>query len=248
MASTTAIAHVVVQLVDRDHPVIVPIGGAGLEAVDQEVGEQGRLRVADDAVALPGVLRGIGGGEDHPSEPGAFERFRSPDADALRGFGAVGKRAAVAAVEHEHLPLRKTAVHSTGDERRLNRASRQQRALRVAQRQIEVSLVVLDAVPGEVEQQEIVSPSPVVESRDGLADRRTTFVQECRDLIELTDVRGLEDFFEALNVQIGSLQTAQVGVVVVTVADDESELRGHRLLQSGHAPTARALASLSRTR
>ncbi len=143
------------------------------------------------------------------------------------------------AVEHEHLLLREAAVHPTGDESGLNRAPCQQRALRITHRQIEVSLFVLDAVTGEVEQQEIVSPSPLVESRDGLADRCTTLVQECGDLIELTDVRGLEDFFEALNIQIGSLQPAQVRVVVVTVADDESELRGHNLLQNRmHQPPA----------
>jgi hypothetical protein len=58
----------------------------------------------------------------------------------------MGKRAAVAAVEHEHLLLRKAAVHSIGDESRLNRASCQQRALRITEREIEVALFVLDAV------------------------------------------------------------------------------------------------------
>ena len=218
-----ALVHVVVQLIDRDHAVIVTIGCAGLEAINQKVGEQRRVGVADDAIALPGVLGGVGRGKDDASTPRPFERFSGPDADALGGLGAAGEGTAVAAVQHHHLTLRDTAIHSSGNECGLNRGPRQQPALAVAQRQIQMSLFVLHAVPGEIQQQEVVAPPAVVEAGHGLADRCTPLVEECRHLIELTDVRSLQDLREPLNVQIGSTQAAQVRVVVVTVADDESE-------------------------
>ena len=49
-------ADVVVQFVHGDDAVVVSVGGAGLEAFDQEVREQGILRVADDLIAFPRVL------------------------------------------------------------------------------------------------------------------------------------------------------------------------------------------------
>ena len=100
------LAHVVVELVDRDGAVIVSIRGACLQAFDQKVREQGVRRIADDLIAVPCVLRGVGGGQDHPAQPCPLERFRGPDADALRGLGPVGKRAAVAAIEDEDLTSR----------------------------------------------------------------------------------------------------------------------------------------------
>ena len=87
----------------------------------------------------------------------------------------------------------------------------QQRALRVAERQIQVSLFVFHAVPGEIEQQEIVSLSPVIEPRNCFADRRTTFVQECGDLIELTDVGAFRTSSSPRTSRSGAFRRPRLG-------------------------------------
>jgi hypothetical protein len=145
----------------------------------------------------------------------------------VRELGPVGKRAAVAAIEDEDLTLREAAIHSTADERRFDCRSRQEPGFGVSQRQVEMSLLVLDAVPGEIQQQEIVPLSLIVEAGNRFPDRGAAFVQEGGHLIEVPDVCRLEHAIELPNVQVGCFQAAQTRVVVATVADDEGELASH---------------------
>jgi hypothetical protein len=96
-------------------------------------------------------------------------------------------------------------------------------------------------VSGEIEQQEIVALSPVIEAGNRLADRRGALVQQGDDLVELPDRRRLQDLLEPMGVEIGSPQAAQTRVVVVAAADDERELASHVIACCGsgrvNAPT-----------
>src|SRR4029078_3601681 len=126
----------------------------------------------------------------------SFERFRGPDAGRLRGLDAVRKGTAMAAVEHEHLTLGEAAIHSARAECGLDGRSGQERSLGVAQCQIEMALVVLYAVAGEVEQEKVIALTPVAEAGNRPADRGAVLVQEGDDVIELSDLGRLEHALE----------------------------------------------------
>ena len=107
-----------------------------------------------------------------------------------------------------------------------------QPALGVAQRQIQVALIVFHAMAREVKQQQIVTLPLVVEAGDGFADRRTVLIQEGDDFIEVSDLGRLEHALELVHIDIRSLQAAEAGVVVAAVADDEGVLARHCLAVS----------------
>ena len=107
-------------------------------------------------IAFPGVLRRVGGGQHHPTVPRALKDRGRAHARADRALAAARERAAVTAVKHEHLPFRSAAIHFAGDEVRGNGRAAQQIAFGVFDGQIEVTLIVEDAMAGEVQQHEIV--------------------------------------------------------------------------------------------
>src|SRR4029453_591175 len=162
--------------------------------------EQGTLCFSGDQVAFPGVLRGVGGREDDASESCALEGFSGADTCQLGALGTASERPAVAAIEDDDLALRKTAVHASGNERRLDRSPGEKRQLRIAQRQVQMPLLILDAVPGEVQEQQIVALSLVVGAGDRLSNLGAAFVAECDDLVELTDCGRLEDPLERIDI------------------------------------------------
>ena len=88
-------------------------------------------------------------------------------------------------------------------------------------------LLILDAVPGEVQEQKIVALSLFVEAGYRLSNLGAAFVAECDDVVELTDCRRREDPLERINIHIWSLEAPQVRIVVTTVADNECEPASH---------------------
>ena len=131
-----------------------------------------------------------------------------------------------------NLTLGETAIHPAGDERSLDRRPRQEHALGVAQRQIQMALIVFHSMARKVEQEQIVALPLVVEAGDGFADRRTVLIQEGDDFIEVSNLGRLEHALEFERIDIRSLQAAETGVVVAAVADDEGVLARHCLAVS----------------
>ena len=221
------LVDVVVDLVDRDLPVLVAIGGSAAQAFDQVVREERVLDVADHLVALPGVLRRVGCGQHDASAAGALERRGGADGRALRRFGPEAECAAVTAIEDQHEALRRAAVHPRGHVRRFDGGAREHRSLGVAHGEIEVALLVTNAVAGEVEEQEVVAMLGVEEPGDRLAHGREAFVQERDDFVETADAWRLENLGERADVDVGRREPRETRILILAVADDERELARH---------------------
>jgi hypothetical protein len=124
-----ALSHVAVELVEGDVAVLVEIRSTRADGFHQVPCEHRRRPGARQVVALEGVLRGVGGGEDGaPSALEAFERV-----DPLVGLGRPAGRegAAVTAVEDENLATRRTGVHGVAQGRR-GQAGEQEAVRRVS--------------------------------------------------------------------------------------------------------------------
>ena len=91
-----------VGVVDRDVPVMVGIGRAGTQSLDQGGGEHrtGRDRCIR-GIALKGVLGSSRGGQHYP--PAALAKEAISQAEIGFALGAVGERAAEAGVQDEDL-------------------------------------------------------------------------------------------------------------------------------------------------
>jgi hypothetical protein len=126
--------------------------------------------------------------------------------------------AAVAAVEDEHLAAGPARVHRLVELRRGDRREHQRLAAGVRHRQVQAPFVVLEPVPGEVEQGQVVSPAVPVEVGDGLADDVVRLIDERGD-VEAGDLRVLEDRRERLGVVLGRGQPAQAPVGVLVGGD-----------------------------
>jgi hypothetical protein len=96
--------------------VYSPLTYFPLWIVNQEMGKHRAIRLSDDFVALPRVLRGIRRREHHAAIADAFKGRTGAGAFTGHRFGALRKRAAVAAVEDQHLPPGTAVIHFVGDE------------------------------------------------------------------------------------------------------------------------------------
>ena len=223
------VVDVVVELVDRDLSVLVAVGGAAAQAFDQVVGEERILDVADHLIALPRVLRRVGGRQHDAAAAGPLEGRCRADRRSLGRLGADAEGAAVAAVEHEDEALRCAAVHPRRHIRGFDGGAGEHGAFGIAHGQIQVALLVPHAVAREVEQEQVVAMLRVEEPRDRLTDGREAFVQEGRDLVEGADPRRLQDLGERADIDVRRRELGEPRVLVRLFPMMSASLRAMRI-------------------
>ncbi len=223
--------HVIIQFIQRDAAVCIHIGFARLQALHQIVGKHGVIGFPDDFVAFPGVLRGVGRGQHDAAIAGAFEGRAGAHRATRHGFSALRKRAAVAAVQNEHLPLGTAAIHLGGDEVGGDGGGAQAIGARVRRGQVQAALLVAHAVTGEIQHQQIVGLFVREEIFDAQADGGISFIDQCQHLIEAADGGVAQHQCQVAHILAGRNQFGQVGVLVVAVADDQCEFVGHGRLR-----------------
>jgi hypothetical protein len=141
---------------------------------------------------------------------------------------AARDRAAVAAVQQRHDLARAAAGHLAADELRRQRGRVEVGDLRVRRREVELAAVVLQAVAGEVQEQQVVAAAVGEEGRDLAAQHRLGLVDRQLDR-EVADLRVVEDARERLRVAGRGPEAAQLLVAVGAVRDDERVAAGQRL-------------------
>jgi hypothetical protein len=237
-----------VELVEGDVAVAVHITGAGTDRLDEVPGEHRPGAGARDRVALEGVLGRVRRCQHHAAL--ALELLQCVDGGiALRGV-ARREGAAVAAVEDQHLAAGGAGVHRVADVRGRQTGEQQRVVTGVLHGQVEPPLVVLEAVPREVQERQVLVSAGAVEVPDRLADDLERLVEEDRHL-EARDVRVPQDLGEPLGVVGRRGQLAQA-FVLIGVGRHEKRLALRR--HGGHAgwrgPTnaARSRSSAIRSR
>jgi hypothetical protein len=146
------VVDVLVQLVECDHAVLVEVRLPGLEALDERAGEyRRRWRGAlGKLLALERILERAGRG-DHRAAAAA-KALVDVNRRAAPGRHASLERARVAAVEQQHHAPGPAAVHAAVDELRRDRGRAEAAQLGVPGGEVELAVLVLDAVAGEVQQ------------------------------------------------------------------------------------------------
>ncbi len=86
-----------------------------------------------------------------------------------------------------------------------------------------MSLLVPDAVAGEIEKQEVVTLPLREEPGDCFANNEGGLIAEFNNLVELSDLRISQDGGQGADIDIGRRETRQAGILVATVANDERE-------------------------
>jgi len=168
----------VVQLVGGDVAIPVQIGRTGAQPLHQAPGEDGGRGAADpdDVGTLEGVLHSVGGGEDDAAA--TAESLAEPDGSRGLGDHATGEGTAVAAVEHQDLAacpaLLHEVVHKSG--RYAGRAKPVRTG--VAGSEVQASVRILDPVPGEVQQDKVLTPAISEERFHGLRHHRRDLVHD----------------------------------------------------------------------
>ena len=164
VTSRTCVAHVVVELANRDPAVLVAVGLAGLERLHDRAREHRRASLAGQLVALEGVLHRVGRRDD--GAPAAAQVV--VDVDALAGPEPQPPRdrAAVAAVEqHQHV-AGTASGHLAADELGRDRRRVEVSDLGVGGGEVQLATVVLEPVAGEVQEQERVTRAVAEECGD----------------------------------------------------------------------------------
>ena len=218
------LADVVVELLDRDAVVLVAVGLARLEPLDDGGREHGRVAGPRQLLALERVLHRARRGEDHAAV--AAEVVVEVDAVAAAEGQAARDRAAVAAVEQRDHLARAAAGHLPADELRGHRGGVELGDLGVGRSEVQVAAVVLEAVAGEVQEQQVVARALGEERGDPAAQRGLRLVDSEVDL-EVADLGVVQHARERLGVGRRRAQAAQLRVVVAATGDDQSEAAGH---------------------
>ena len=125
--------------------------------------------------------------------------------DAVVGFcdHAAGEGSAVAAIEDEELGARTAALHDVIDEAGGDGGGEQARGTGVCGGEVEAAVHIFDAVPGEVEQEQVVGEAVVEEFFDSAGDLVMRAIDEFFDL-EVADGGVGEDCAQALRIRYGS--------------------------------------------
>ena len=126
-----ALAHVVVELVDRDAAVPVGVGIAGGKAFDETVREERPRSGGAELVHPRGRIGGLEGilelrRRRQRDPPATFEALLDVDGQRALRRQALAERAAVAAVEDEHDRAGAAVLHHVVDEAVLDRRRPQQ--------------------------------------------------------------------------------------------------------------------------
>src|SRR6266542_368304 len=183
------------------------------------VNTEGAALVTGQGAVLEGVLGGTGGGEDDATGTAA-ELLGQMHGVAGARDRVAGECAAVAAVEDEHDPPGVGPGELVVDEAGRYRCGAQRGQFRIAGGQIEPAVGVFDAVPGEVQQQQVVPVATGEERRDAAADGALVRVGEELD-VEAADRRGAEHAGQCVGIVVRGAQLRQGGIVVVGVGDDQ---------------------------
>ena len=230
---------VVVQLAERDHAVLVAIGLAGGEALDQRAREDRRL--LGDRVGkvrpLERELHRVRRGDNHPTSTPAelgvalLELIRHVERAGRTRDHATLERTAVAAIEEEDDSLRPAPPHQPVDEGRIDRRRGEECRPGICRGKVEFAAVVLEPVAGEVHDDEVVRPTARQHGLDPLADRRARLVVQDLDL-ELAQVRVAEGLREGVSVGTRCAELAQPGIPIPVGRNDQGNALtphpGHR--------------------
>ena len=231
------LADVVVELLDRDAVVLVAVGLAGLEPLDHGGREDGRVAVPRQLVPLERVLHRARRRQDHAAV--AAEVVVEVDLVAAAEAQPARDRAAVAAVQQRHDLARAAAGHLAAHELGRQRGRVEVRDLGVGRREVELAAVVLEAVAGEVQEQQVVAPAVREERRDLAAQDGLGLVDRQLDR-EVADRRVVEDPGQLLGIAGRGAQPTQLLVAVRAVRDDERVAAGH-----GYAVSSDTVENLS---
>ncbi len=193
------------------------------------MGEDRILRRADHGLPFPRVLRGVGGSEHRAPVTHALERRFGDGFSAGGRTRAARKRAAVAAIEDEHLPARAARIHPIGDEGGGDGGGLRQIALGVFGGQIQAAFVVEHAVAGEVQQQQLIGLALREEAGDGAAGDRLRLIDHGAHRLELADGAVAQQLRQPAHIGPRRFEFGQRWVFVMTVADDEGVFAGHGL-------------------
>lgn len=156
-----ALAHpveqVLVQLAQRDPAVLVAVGLARAQALHQRGGEHRRLR--DPAFGQPGAFEGVLDGvrrRDHRAAAAAAEAVQDVRVPRRAHRDTLAERAAVTAVQQQHDTARTALLQALLDEVRGHRRRAEPVRAGVAGGEEQLAGVVLQAVAGKVQQEDVV--------------------------------------------------------------------------------------------
>ncbi len=207
------------------HPsVVVAVRLPRTQSVDHRAGEPGRLGLElAEVAALPGVLGAVRRGEDRPAV--TVQRVLEVHAGVALGPGQKG--AAVAAVQQQDDGQGPAAAHLRVQEGGLDGGGTEQVPVRVAGREVQVAVVVLDAVAGDVQQQDVASAAVAEEPLDGPLHLVVPGVHHGLDP-EVPDARVRQHLGQPLHVPSGRAQASQVGAVVLARGNQQGvAVAGH---------------------
>src|SRR5688572_15094385 len=97
----------------------------------------------------------------------------------------------------------------------------------VSHAKIEMSVFVLDAVTGKIEDEEVVLFRLAEKPRNRPANDGQPLVWKLHDLVELADFRSPQHSSELAYIHIGRREPGESGIVIAAVADDESDFAAH---------------------
>lgn len=184
-------------------------------------------------VALEGVLGGVGGGQHGTAAALALEPLQRVYVGVV-AFGELAGRegAAVAAVEDQHLLPGVAGAHGPIDPLRGQGGEHEVGAAGVGRGEVEPALVVLETVPGEVQQGQVVVAAVAEEIAESRADPVMRFVDQNLHL-EPGDVRRAQHLGQRLGVVTGRGQLPQSLVVIRVRGDQQGQPTSH-----GYSPPA----------
>ena len=205
-----------VGVVDRDVPVVVGVGGAGAQALDQGGGEHRPGRAGRvGGVAFEGVLGGGGGGQHHPAAALAEEAV--PQAEVGLALGAVGERAAEAGIQDQDLAAGPAVLQLVQHPGRLDPGRPEPVLAGVGGGEVQPAAGIQQPVAGQVDQQQVPGAPAVQEVLDGQPDLLGRLVDHGGDG-EAADARVGQDLRQVGGVPGRGAQPAQPGVGVRAVA------------------------------
>src|SRR5690606_5281926 len=127
---------------------------------------------------LPGVFGPVGRGDHHPAVTGQFV----PDVHGGVALGAGQEGPAVAAVEEQDDGAGPAAAHLRVQERGRDGRGGEQAGVGVGGGEVQFAAVVLDAVAGQVQQEQVVAAAVAEEDLDGPGDLVVAAVDDRADL------------------------------------------------------------------
>ena len=229
-------ADELVGVVHGDESVRIHVGVAALEAADELRREPRGRRVAAYDVAVEGVLSRVRRGEH--DEPAGVELLPRVHGGVGLDLHPLRERAAVAAVEEQHLPARARPEQELVHDRRRDRRRAEPVPPRVARGEVEPAGLVLETVAGEVEEDQVAALGVDEELFDRLGDLGRPAVHDRRH-IEPAACRVGEHAAERGRILPRRGEALEPFIVVASVGDDERPAALRRWVRLHRLPPRR---------